>query len=278
MADRAPYRVALVGIDGSGKTAVAQGLAARAAGSGHRGDLAVLHAVRPHENGEGPARQLSRHLHRVSLVADRLGSPELKIGTYYLQLRTYSSVERHVRDRRQPRVILAERHPLIDTMVYLPLYGRMAAARPSDAISPDEFARQAATVGPLAMRAVLDWAERVGAGRDLWLLGRRLLALHDLPPELLLKEFRKLMRTELPHKIILLDIGVEQALARIAGRRQGAEMHETGARLAAVRDRYDLVLGWLADARGVPVLRIGNNGTPVARTVDAIYSGLTEGR
>jgi len=266
-------RVALVGIDGSGKTSVARLLRGRAAGPE---SPAVLHAVRPHDNAEGPLTDLARRLQAVSEVADRLDSPELKIGLFYLQLCTYPIIEGEIRDRRHPAVILVDRHPIVDSMVYLPLYGRLAAGRPARPGPPADLAERVAAVDPAALPAALDWAERLGQGRDVWAVGRDLLALYADPLDAQLKRFRELLGTGLPDEVVLLDVRVDQALSRLGARGRELELHETAPYLTAVRNRFEQVLGWLAETQGVRVRRIDNGERTPEEAADEIAKLIAE--
>ncbi len=120
MRESRPLRAALVGIDGCGKTTVAD----RLRGPG----TVVIHTIHPHETVDGPFHELSRHLQTLSVTADRLRSPQLKVAAFYLLLHLYAPTERFLTQTFAPHTILSDRHPLIDAMVYLPLYRRAATS------------------------------------------------------------------------------------------------------------------------------------------------------
>jgi hypothetical protein len=235
---RRPLRVALVGIDGCGKTTVASLL-------GDPGCV-VLHTIHPDETIDGPFRELSGHLQTLSVLADRLHSPQLKIAAFYLLLRTYTPTERFFTQAFDPHTIVSDRHPLIDALVYLPLYRRVAAATPASA--PD----WKAGLDPDARRAIRAWARRADCEQDMWALGQRLLSLYTPDRDKLLILLSSLLKTALPDVVIQLDLEVDEALRRVKQRGRSGELHETAAQLSAVRGQYQAVLGWLA-SRPTPI-------------------------
>jgi thymidylate kinase len=266
------HRVALEGIDGSGKTTVAAVLRRRARANGL--PLAVLHTIRPHDNDHGPHRALSQRLTVLSEAADRLSSPELKIGTFYLQLCTFRSIERDAIAVDGAEIILSDRHPIVDSLVYLPLYARVAASRPL-AGPPDGFARIAASADPAALSEALAWATDQGCGSDLWALGRDLLALGASPLDVLTKEVTDRLGVGLPDEVVLLDVSVSRALDRLRGREQASELHESQARLSAIRQRYTVVLDWLTESLGVRIRTLSCDDLTVADTADALWPALS---
>ncbi|NUT35969.1 MAG: hypothetical protein HOV79_23185, partial [Hamadaea sp.] len=248
----APLVVALVGIDGCGKTSVAHELRRQA---GNEQDVTVLHTIRPHEAPNGPLHELSRQLEELSAAADRLRSPQLKIATFYLQLATYGPAQRLAIDAWRPRVIVADRHPLVDSLVYLPLYAR-SLARSATAPAPPPAVLP---VDPRVLLGVRAWARRIGCDTDLFRLGDELLAMHALPAHELIAHLRDAFAIELPDVVVLLDVPLEQAIRRLDGRGRGTEIHESAAQLAAVARGYDQVLDRLS-AAGVAVLRVHEPG------------------
>jgi thymidylate kinase len=265
-----PLRVALVGIDGAGKTSVAHRLRERAGGDLR---LAVLHAIRPHEAPDAPLHALSRHLQTVSEEADRLRSPELKVAVFYLVLCLYAPVERFFVDIFSPNIVVTDRHPLVDTLVYLPLYGRYAATHPDPDRRPP--AAWMDGIDGRARDAAVAWARRTGGDGDLLSLGRQILALHARPPARMLREFRRRYRTDLPDRIVLLDLDVDQAMQRLSGRDRPAQPHETHTQLTAVRCAYSETLAWLASGpAAVDVRRVCTAGRSIDAAVDEIVAGL----
>jgi thymidylate kinase len=252
-------RATLVGIDGSGKTTVVRRMR-------EFDDVAVVHAVRAHDDPQSPYAALSTALALASAAADAIGRPQLKVCVLYLQLCLYGLAERRCADGRR-RVLLSDRHPLIDPLVYLPLY---AGLKTDD--GPDgDVERWWGLQNHDSAGAVRDWLEVCSGDTNAWALGAELIGLATMPPAHLLGELCRMFDTQLPDKIVLLDLPVPEALNRARARPRGTELHETMAALYAVRQRYDIVLDWLTLARPqVTVHRIDCRG----RTVEQVAEGV----
>jgi thymidylate kinase len=222
----------LVGIDGTGKTTTARRVAEQ------RG-AAVLHAIRPHEDPASPYAELSVNLALASAEADRVGRAQLKVAVLYLQLCLYGPAERRI----TAPLILADRHPLIDPLVYLPLYARIGV---DEDPGPDENRWWSALPPPVA-GPVRDWLRTCSGAADVWALGNELLRLARKTPPDLLAELIRRFDVRLPDAVLLLDLPVAQALERARARTgSGPELHETAAVLSAIRSRYESVFQWLA--------------------------------
>jgi thymidylate kinase len=252
-------RVALIGIDGAGKSTCARLLAQRSsAGRPH----VILSCLRPHENPRGPLRELSRHLDTLSAEADRLGSPDLKLAILYLQMCTYGVVERFFA-REPARAIVTERHPLVDTLTYLPLY-RHAIDRVTGPRRRAALREQLAQMPAAAVEAALAWCETLArrpGGRTprLDTLGAELVDLLTLPPTGLIAEFSARFEVTPPDVAILLDVDVAEAARRVRARGRHPEPHERADLLALVRDGYEQVLKTFASVR---VYRVRADGRP----------------
>jgi thymidylate kinase len=251
-------RAALVGMDGTGKTTVARLIR-------ERGDAAVVHAIRAHEDPGSPDAPLSRHLAAASAVADTVGRAQLKIAVLYLQLCLYGPAER----RHTGPVLLADRHPLIDPLVYLPLYARIAV----DSDPGDDVTAWWAGQPPDTAAAVRTWLHACSGGTDAWGLGSELIRLAEKSPGDLLAELARRLGARLPDAVLLLDLPVDEALARTRDRTRDAELHETTAVLTAIRAGYDSALTWLtAEHPKVTVHRV-----PCAnRTPDEVATAVLQ--
>ncbi|WP_149829641.1 hypothetical protein [Streptomyces tailanensis] len=270
-------RLAVVGIDGTGKTTVLRHVrrTAALAGAGAAdgaGGLAVIHTTRAHEDPDSPAAALSMALADASAAADALGRIHLKVAVLCLQLSLYGPAERSATERG--RTVLADRHPLIDSLVYLPMFAGLAP--PLDPDPEADVAAWWAMQEPYAARAVHEWLltctgnGAAGAG-DPWSLGAELLRLGTLPPARMLDRLSERFGVAPPDGVLLFDLPVEQAVRRTRQRTRGSELHETTALLSTAQRRYHTVLDWLARTRpGTAVHHIDCAGRSVAEVAELV--------
>jgi hypothetical protein len=271
-----PRRVTIVGIDGSGKSALLQRVRERAASLPQR--LVAFNCPRFHDTPNAPLAQLSSQLKAFSDVADELGSFELKLAALYLRMTLYGPVERFLLDTLAPTLLVSERHPLVDTLVYLPLYRRRVAA-PLVASSVERLLRErldARSSG--AYRAVRAWHElenvRLGRDTDFWALGVEVVEAFGDSPERVVADFGVRYRTTLPDVVVLLETDVDEAARRSRGRAgHRVELHEEERALAVLRDTYDVVLGQLPGLRpAIDVHRIANVGRSIDDTMEELLA------
>ena len=123
-------RVTVVGIDGCGKSSVIAALRESAAETFR---LVTVTCPDFHDTPNAPLHRLSRQLKAFSDGADEVGSPVVKAVALYLQMTLFGPVERFFVTTYRPAVLVCERHPLIETMVYGPLYVRLGELGAADA-------------------------------------------------------------------------------------------------------------------------------------------------
>ncbi|MEU6687196.1 hypothetical protein [Streptomyces sp. NPDC046832] len=255
-------RAAVVGIDGTGKTTVLRRMR-------ERGDVAVVHAIRAHDDPHSPYAALSRALAGASAAADALGRVQLKLAVLYLQLCLYGPTER--RALREGRILVSDRHPLIDPLAYLPMFVRADREDAPDA-DVEAFWRRQET---RAAGAVRNWLVARTGRADPRPLGTGLLRRATGPPQEVLDHFSRSCGVSLPHAVVLLDLPVEDALARTRDRRGGGELHETADLLSLVRQHYETALAWLARARPeVAVHRVDCRGRTAAEVTEAVREAV----
>ncbi|WP_067497379.1 hypothetical protein [Actinoplanes sp. TFC3] len=227
-------RIALVGIDGTGKTTAARHLA-------QVPGVRVVHAIRAHDDPASPQATRSRHLAAASAIADQLGHAPLKVALLYLQLCQYAPAERQAFEQGCTTLI-GDRHPLVDPLVYLPMFARVAEDTGTFGHVHEFWLRQSAE-GSLTVRC---WLRECAGDEDIEALGHRLLKLAALPADELFDELTGLFGVRLPDRIVYLTLPVEEALRRTRARSGHTELHETARRLGAVQAAYEKVLALFA--------------------------------
>jgi len=268
------HRLAVVGIDGAGKTTVIRRLLDVAP----REELVVVHCPTYHTSPDAPLGALSRCVEAYSQAADELKSFELKAAALYLQMTLYGPVERAMIDAFAPRYVVCERHPVVDTLAYGPFYERMVrkAVDPAKVERPLEAAMERRVPG--SYRAVRAWheaeARRLGLGVSFWDLAHDVCATLGRPLGELVTELSRRYRAGLPDVVVLLDVDGEEAQARVRARSaDGAtELHETATYLNALRASYGASLDALGKAH--PAVRVRTVATGQGRSVDACLDDL----
>src|SRR5690606_25022267 len=119
------HRVAVVGIDGAGKSSIMARLRELAPAAGPSA-FASMTCPDFHNTRDVPLTDLSRQLKAFSVGCDEISSVEMKATAMYLQMTLFGPVERHFLDTWDPDVLIFARHPLIELLVYGPLYVALA--------------------------------------------------------------------------------------------------------------------------------------------------------
>ncbi|WP_086770648.1 hypothetical protein [Streptomyces bobili] len=252
-------RVAVVGIDGTGKTTVLRSMR-------ETDGITAIHAIRAHEDPASPVAELSRMLADASAAADALGGVHLKLAALALQLHLYGPAERQAAG--QGRTVLADRHPLIDPLVYLPLFGRIETddAEPGADV-PAWWQKQDAA----AARAVRTWLRECTGGEDPWSVGADLLQLGTRPPQEMFDGLVRRFGVAAPDAVLHLDLPVAEAVSRTRGRDRSHELHETTEFLTRARQGYAAVLEWLGAHRPeIAVRRIDCSGRSVPEVAEQV--------
>jgi thymidylate kinase len=272
-----PYRLALAGIDGSGKTSLVARLRER---NGVEGDVATIHSPIFHEAPNAPLQLLSRQMQAVSFAADALELRELKATMLYLQMTLYGVVERSLIEAFSPRCIVSDRHAMVDTLAYGPLYKAMVGA----ALDPGHWEpllrRELEGAPPHSLDATIAWhdrlAERLGLTAGFWEMSDDLAAVFDREPADVLAEFSRRYRTGLPDAVLFLDVEPAEALRRSATRTgASSELHEDPEILARLRAIYEAALqGLERDYPEMAVHRLEVTDLSLDETLDAVLDLL----
>jgi hypothetical protein len=247
-----PRRIALVGIDGCGKSSVIAQLREMARDA--PGSFRSITCPSFHDTPDAPFQELSRCMKAFSDATDVVGSLEAKVIALYLQMTLYGPVERFFVDTFHPSVLVCERHPIVESFVYGPFYvhlgrgewgGTDIEARIRGVVDRDE---------PGSFDAVLAWlrdeAARLGHHEDVWQLLTDIAAMAKLDFATMAATLERHYRTTVPDTVLWLDLPPDQAEARCRARSGGGllEMHETTEFLAMLRDGYAQAHEQFADA------------------------------
>lgn len=234
----APHRIAVVGIDGSGKSEFIARLRHLAPPDER---WIALSCPDFHHTPNGPLHELSRQLKAVSDAADTVGYPAVKAAALYLRMTLYGPVEDFFGTTFDPNVLVCERHPLIETLVYAPLYARIAQGERGDPSRLADVLALADQLQPGAAPAVKDWqrteSARVHLGADLETTLDDIVTILSHRTATALERFSTAYRTTLPDTILWLDTPPDQAARRCAARGT-IETHESPAHLTALRANY----------------------------------------
>lgn len=274
-----PRTLAIVGIDGTGKSTVCHSLFRHLA----RGPLRVrgFSALQLFDDPDLPLRGLSRTFDVLSGLADERQSAPLKAVALFLGMTLFGPVERFLTETYDPDWLITERHPVIDSMVYARFY----LSRIGTAIDPalfrciDERFEAEGWEPDRTWERVHAWLSGLpaldGMERDFCMLPLALRTLFALPAEELLDRLCALYRTTLPDHALLLTMPIAAADHRIAERqlRDGKprDLHENQQALDLLQTAYHQACGQLR--RLYPTMRVETHeahGEPLEALVRAL--------
>jgi adenylate kinase family enzyme len=226
-----PLRVAVIGIDGSGKSTCSRELVARLAGemvvTGLGDTLLLGRGGSVEETDWVPGALLKQCLHRLAKGADRLTGYKL---AKLAELVTRCGIQEVMTLKFRPAVAAADGHPLINILAW----GILAY--------PERFS-------PELCRETLDLL--TGRGD---LPARRLFFFARTMPEVL--ALRWWAGLQPPDLVLFLAVPPDAAIRRIVQRGEKRQLHETPEQLARLQEAYATVTGLLRAEYGVEVHRI----------------------
>lgn len=242
-------RIGIVGIDGAGKSSVVarlRELAPGATGAGAAAPTRFASMTCPdfHNTRDVPLADLSRQLKAFSVGCDEIGDTEMKLIAMFLQMTLFGCVERHFVDTYAPDVLVFERPPMIEVLVYGPLYTALARPDWTGKDRRDEIAAVLDRHRPGTFDDILDWyaaeARRLDLPSDIWTMLSQIAELVRQDVTVSLPALAQRFRTTLPDAVLWLDAPPEEAALRCIERAAGGtkEAHETADKLAALRENY----------------------------------------
>lgn len=241
-APRKTRRIAVVGLDGSGKSSVIARV--RELAPARPGAFASITCPGFHDTPDAPLHDLSKKMKTFSDGCDEIGSAEMKALSMYLQMTLYGPIERFFLDTFRPEVLVCERHPLIETFVYGPLYVLLASSEWDGSALEPTIRSVVDQSGNEVFTSVSGWhaaeTERLGDKVGLWERFANVASAVQAEFATAVGDFSERYRTTLPDIVLWLDVPPEQAAARCAARSPSGvvETHETAEFLAILRDGY----------------------------------------
>jgi thymidylate kinase len=234
--------LAIFGIDGSGKSTVSKRISVR-------NEAQLIVCPRYHEQVNGPFSALSEVLNFLNQLGDDLDCFDLKAIAVYFQLTLYHPVMSGL-DFSKP--IISERHPLLDSLIYGPLFAKRIERNLSSDFINERVRPELEKRFPKGFRLLEDWIKmenlRMSRNIDFAEFPLYLKSLYDVNIEQLLKDLRTHFQMGLPDQAVYLDIDIELALEYIKTRSAYRESHENEAGLTKLREGYVNVFAFLSKA------------------------------
>lgn len=244
-------RVTVVGIDGAGKGEILAALREGPQATQRR--LTTLSCPLFHETSDAPFGSLSRALARLSRAGDVLGEYELKAIAMYLQMTLYGPVEKCFIGTFEPTIFVCERHPLVESLVYGPLYLALGRGNWNRNGLDGRIARALGEHAEADLRMIRSWhaaeTRRLGLDADVWDWLDDAAAQMSGPTTEIVETLRLRYRTDLPDIVVWIDISADEAARRCRLRSRGEtlELHENPAFLRELREGYLRVRQEFAD-------------------------------
>jgi 1-acyl-sn-glycerol-3-phosphate acyltransferase len=244
--ERAPFTVAVLGIDGSGKSTVSRKIAVSLSRQGRvclvTDSLEFFEGERRKSLQPLPSERIRQALGRYAKTAKSLKHYKIpKLAELLLRDHLMEQVRRWY----APAIIVLDGSPLINLTAWARLYKKEGL--------------DAATCAK-AMRVMTGRDEAIGKSDALY---------SKLPELAALKRFR-LTRMELPTAVAMLDVEPAVAIARIESRGEKMQVHETEAKLCRLREGYLMVCEVVREEFGLPVQILDGNAALVEVTASAI--------
>ncbi|WP_419419429.1 hypothetical protein ACNVED_13060 [Legionella sp. D16C41] len=239
----------ILGIDGSGKTALVHRLMATTKIT--QPSTTFINAPNYHESWDSPFKDLSAKLEIFSSLCDELQSFELKGVALYLQATLFGVIEQFFINNWQPAIILSQRHPVLDSLVYGELYRQHVKENDTSTLSAQLLSKLQARQVPWDF--ILRWFElhkqRTKSQSSIWNFSEEILKLFKLDWIRLTVELQFRYQTKMPDGIIYIHPEVETVLANIDRRAEESqsnkELHENLSGLRQLEKNYQKMLNFI---------------------------------
>ena len=222
--------IAVVGIDGSGKSTLSEGIACALSQNGVIGlvsdEFKVFENRVSRETPPLLAEKVRQRIGRVSKTSVSLGRYKIpKIAELLLR----NHLVREIQRRYRPDVVVQDGSPLLNLVAWSGLY------------------HPGVVDAPTCLKLVLilsGQATAIPSGDPVF----------GVFPELAVLRRLRLTQLLLPRAVVLVDLDGAAAVERIGKRGGCRQIHETEPKLDALRDGYRLVCGVVRDKLKIPTL------------------------
>ncbi len=239
--------ISIFGIDGSGKSSVVKKLMLES--QNKKSNFSVMTCPSYHETPNIKMKELSEALERMNQLGDEYSSFELKSVALYLQLTIYSYVKQNIMNNDKPEIIISERHPIIDFLVYGSYYVKYVKR------NLENISLKAKLIKELKnnnyWNIILQWFkkenERLNRRISIWEMPLYLRGLYDLDKPELIKTLSEHFKTDFPDIAVLIDINHNLANKHLAKRNKKRELHEHTKSLEDLKNGYNTVFNFLKD-------------------------------
>jgi thymidylate kinase len=219
--------VAVLGIDGSGKSTLSRSLAQRLSGAGRSclltDDVVFFQDGRPQDIQPLLTEKLREAIGRRAKTAKSLKSYKIpKVAELILRDTVLGQVKRWY----NPDVILSDGSPLLNITAWVRLYRQ---EEPEDAVLASAM-------------EILSGSDEIGQDDPAW---------ETFPELAAMKRFR-IPALRKPDAVLFLDVDPALSVQRIESRGESRQVHETHEKLARLRDGYLSVCRIVESRLGIP--------------------------
>lgn len=231
--------ITILGVDGSGKSTLMNSLIPKDPSK----RVCLISSPSFHEGRNPLFANLSASLEKFSNASDLFGSFELKALALYLQVSLFGPVEESFIRFWKPDLIISQRHPVLDSLVYGNLY-QLYIHKELDELEVSSF--MSAHLQTKEWNEVTTWfalqLERLGLSETFSSYPLYLKTLMGRPKIELIEELKRHYQTTLPDEVYIMDLDPKEALKRLQKRQEqsasGKELHENSELLHLLRNNY----------------------------------------
>lgn len=223
--------IVVTGLDGSGKSTL---LSALEKGSDEFTILRVPHIDAEWFSAYQDVYILSKFLNKLGVMADQQQKPSLKIISMFGSMILYRELLSILEAKN--KVVIAERHPLIDTAIYALAYLKVMSPETISIEESISLSVEYSEEWRLLLKLLPDDFQETEKGY-LYDLLAYLYQRFSNPDEVTIEKLSTLFKVSIPEEIYFLDAPSEILFGRLEGRSR-MEYHETEERLSKMSQAY----------------------------------------